>query len=103
MCLYLGFRRSWQYSIVLPVSGSKTGISRWSSDVYGVHHSASNSFGNFSWETCAGVTVRDFLSCDRVRLAMGFSAVWDWERVRLPTGSWFGSFLEFTLGAGAGT
>ena len=80
MCLSLGCRHSWRYSIVLLVSGSKTGISRWSSDVSGVHQSASNSFGNFSWAACAGVTVRACLSCDRVRLAMGCSAGWDWER-----------------------
>ena len=89
--------------MVLPVSGSKTGMARWSSDVYDVHHSASNSFGNFRWSACAGVTVRACFSCDRVRLAMGFSFVWYWERLRHPTGSWSGSFLGFTLGAGAGT
>ena len=88
--------------MVLPVSGSKTGMSRWSSEVSGVHHSASNYFVNFSCAACAVVTVRDCLSCDRVRLAMGFSDVRYWERVRRPTGSWSGFFLGFTLGSGAG-
>ena len=103
ICLYLGCRRSWWYSMVLPVSGSKTGMARWSSDVSVIHHIASNSFGDFRWAACAGVTVRACLSCDRVRLAMGCSYVWYLERVRRPTGSWSGSFLGFTLGAGAGT
>ena len=58
---------------MLPVSGSKTGISICSSDVSGVHQSASNSFGGFSWAACAGVTVMAFLSCNRVRLDMGCS------------------------------
>ena len=88
---------------MLPVSGSKTGMARWSSDVSGVHHSASNYFENFRWDTCAGVTVRACLSCNRVCLAMVCYVVWYWERVRRPTGSWSGSFLGFTLGAGAGT
>ena len=103
MCLYLGLRRSWRYSKVLPVSRSKTGIARWSSDVFGVHQSASNYFGDFSWVACVGVTVRACLSFDRVRLAMGCSDGWDWERVWRTTGSLFGSLLGFTLGAGAGT
>ena len=102
-CLYLGCRRSWRYSMVLPVSGSKTSITRWSSDVSGVHHSASNSFGNFRWAACAGVTVRACVICNHVHLAMGCSCFWYWERVRRPTGSWSGYFLGFTLGAGAGT
>ena len=89
--------------MVLPVSGSKTGMARWSSDVSGVHHSASNSFENFRWDTCAGVTVRACFGCDRVHLAMVCSVVWYWEWVRRPTGSWYGSFLGFTLGADAGT
>ena len=88
---------------MLPVSESKTGIARWSSDVSGVNHSASYSFGDFSWAACAGVTVRAFLSCYRVRLAMSCYAVWDWDWVRRSTGSWFGYFLGFTIGLGAGT
>ena len=88
---------------MLPVSGSKTGMERWSNDVSGVHHSASNSFGDFSWAACAGVIVTACLSYDRVHLAMGCSAVWDWEQVWNPTGYWFGSFLGSTLGAVAGT
>ena len=88
---------------MLPVSGSKTGIARCYSDVYDVHHIASNSFGNFSWADCDGVKVRACLICNCVRLAMGCSAGWDWERVWNPTGYWFGSFLGSTLGAGAGT
>ena len=88
--------------MVLPVSGSKTGMARWSSDVSGMHHSDSNYFGNFLWAACAGVTVRARLSCNSVRLDMGCSVVWYWERVRRPAGSWYGSFLGYTLGAGAG-
>ena len=89
--------------MVLTVSGSKNGMARWSSDVSGVHHSANNYFGNLRWAACAGVTVRDCLSCGRVRLAMGCSGVWYWERVRRPTGPGSGSFLGFALGSGAGT
>ena len=85
-----------------PVSGSKTGIEIWSSDVYGMHQSAINSFGNLNWAACAGVTLRAFLSCDHVRLEMGCYDGWDWERVRRLTGSWIASFLGVTLGAGAG-
>ena len=100
---YLGFRRSWRYSMVLTVSGSKTSMARWSSDVYGVHHSASNYFGVFCCAACAGVTVRACLSFDGVCLDIGCSDVWYWERVRRPTGYWSGSLLGFTLGSGAGT
>ena len=103
MCLYLGCRISWRYSVVLTVSVSKNVTAIWSSDVSGVHHSASNSFGNFIWAACAGVTVRACLSCDHIRLDVGCSSGWYWERVRRPTGSWFGSFLGFTLGSGTGT
>ena len=85
---------------MLPESGSKTGITIWYSDVSGVHQSASDYFGNFICAACAGVTVRTCLSCKSVCLDMGCSAGWDWERVRRTTGSWFGSFLGFTLGAG---
>ena len=89
--------------MVLPVSGSKTGMARWSSDVSGVQHIASNSFGDFCWAACARVTVRACFSCDHVRLDMGCYFVWYWERVRRYTGSWSGSFLGFNLGAGAGS
>ena len=70
--------------MVLPVSGSKTGMARWSSDVSGVHHSASNYFRNFRWAACASITVRACFSCNCVRLAMGCSVVWYWEWVRRP-------------------
>ena len=78
--------------MVLPVSGSKTGMARWSSDVSGVHHSASNSFANLRWAACVGVTVSAVLICDHVRLAMGCSYVWYWERVQRLTGSWYPSW-----------
>ena len=74
-CLYLGCQRIWRYSMVQPVSGSKTGMARWSSDVSCAHHSASNACGDFRWVACAGVNVRACFSCDRVRLAMGWSEV----------------------------
>ena len=89
--------------MVLPVSVYQTGMDRWYSDVSGVHHSASPSFENFCCATCASVTVKACLSCDRVRLDMGCTDVWYWERVRRSTGSLSGSFLGFTLGAGAVT
>ena len=89
--------------MVLPVYGSKPGMARWSSDVSGVHYSASNYFGGFIWSACAGVTVRTCLSCDCVRLAMGCSDVRYWGRVQRLTGFWSGYFLGFTLGASAGT
>ena len=103
MYLYLGRQRSWRYSIVYPVSGSKTGIAIWSSDVSVMHQSASNSLGELSWAACVGVTLRACLSYDIILWAMGCSDGWDWERVRRPTGSWISSLLGVTLGEGACT